>query len=187
MGSPANTNSLTLQNTGSSFPPLPQRALTSALHMAYIKGDALRVSPPSWDTPLMHPRTALPPWGASKGCSPGQLLRSVWWAGGYKRERAVECHHATLGPWSIHTVHPEEVAAAAWKWGALVLFQVTSGCDPHPTYLCGIVEIKCSWQRALLTQSLLAVICSIPNLFRMVTKGKLAEPGGKVTWVSCPV
>lgn len=94
--------------------------------------------------------------------------------------------HATLRPWSVHTVHPE-VAAAASKWGALVLFQVTSGCDSYPTYLCGNVGIKCSWQRALVTQSLLAVICSVPNLFGMVTKGNLAEPGGKVTWVSCPV
>lgn len=74
---PTDPNPTTLQIIGSSFPSLPQRTLTNALHVANIEGDTSHT--PLWDTPLLHPRTALPPWG-SPGDAP-QVSSLCWVAG----------------------------------------------------------------------------------------------------------
>lgn len=157
MGFPAEPNSPTLQNIGSSLPPLPQRTLTSTLQVAYMKGDALRVSTPSWDIPRSILELPFLP-GGLQGTIPGQLLPS---ACGQRGTKGREVRNLTMPPSgleSVHIVHPE-------KWQ----LQPQSG-EPWlrsksllATYLCGNVGIKCSWQRAESTTNTKLASCHLFN------------------------
>lgn len=154
-----------------------------------MKGDALRVSAPSWDTPLMHPRTALPPWGLPRDAPQvSSFAQCGVWSGAKGRGvRNLAMPLSGLG--SVHTVPPEkrqlQPCGEPWLCSKSLLATI-----PTPLTSVGMwgLSVLGREQRALLTQNLLVVICLIPNLLGMVTKGKLAKQGGKVTrWVSCPV
>lgn len=155
-----------------------------------MKGDALRVSAPNWDTPLMHPRTALPPWGP-----PGDApqVSSCTQCGVWRGAKGRGVRNLTMPPSglaSVHTVPPEKRQLQPGSGEPWLCSKSLLATIPTPLTSVGMwgLSVLGREQSALLIQNLLVVICLTPNLFGTVTKGKLTEQGGKVTrWVTCPV